>query len=267
MALIKTPEEIQALKEGGILLSKTLRSIRKACVAGVSTKSLDDLAQKLIAEAGGTPSFLNYRISPKDPGYPAAVCTSINDEVVHGIPKADRILKDGDIIGLDIGMWYKNVCTDMATTVMIGNVSPKVAGLVAATRESLVRGIATIKNGSLISDIGGAIEDFIKPKGYGIVKEMVGHGVGHAVHEDPVIEHYRDPHARRVVCKTGMVLAVEPMINLGDWRIYQKDDGWTIATRDGSVSAHFEVTVVVTDDGYELVTPWPDEEVGKSMSR
>jgi len=259
MSLIKTPEEIQALKEGGILLSQTLRAVRAACVAGVSTKSLDDLAQKLIVESGGTPSFLNYRNSPRDPGYPAALCVSINEEVVHGIPREDRILKDGDIVGLDIGMWYKNLATDMATTVIIGSVPAKVEALVKDTRESLVRGIATIKNGSLISDIAAAVEDFLKPKGYGIVRDLVGHGVGHGVHEDPAIPNYRDTRAPRIVCKTGMVLAIEPMITLGGWKVKQKSDGWTIVTVDKSPSAHFEVTIAVTDDGFDLITPWPDE--------
>lgn len=257
--MIKTPEEIKGLKEGGVILSRILRQVRSACVAGTNAKALDELAQKLMKEAGATPSFLGYRISPSDPGYPAALCVSINDEVVHGIPMPDRILKEGDIVGLDIGMWYKNLCTDMATTVMVGEVDPHVRQLVADTRECLEIGIATIKSGSLISDIGDAIEAFIGPKGYGIVRDLAGHGVGHAVHEDPVIPNYHERHYPKVVCKTGMVLAVEPMINLGTHRVKQQDDEWTIVTMDGSPSAHFEVTVAVTDDGYDLITPWPDE--------
>lgn len=259
MAMIKTPEEIAILKEGGAKLSDILRQVRSACRAGVSTKSLDDLAQKLIKEAGATPSFLNYRISPSDPGYPAALCTSINQEVVHGIPMPDRILKNGDIIGLDIGMWYQGLCTDMATTVMIGEVDPNIRQLVEDTRRSLEIGIATIKNGSLISDIGDAIEAFIEPKGYGIVRDLAGHGVGHSVHEDPMIPNYHEPHLPKIVCKTGMVLAIEPMINLGSYKVRQLNDGWTIATSDKKPSAHFEVTVAVTDGGYDLITPWPDQ--------
>jgi methionyl aminopeptidase len=260
MSMIKTPKEITSLKEGGVILSNILRVLRAECVAGVSTKALDEIAQQRMKEAGAKPSFLGYRISPQDPAYPAALCTSVNNEVVHGIPMPDRILKEGDIIGLDIGMWYEDVCTDMATTVMIGEVDPHIRQLVVDTRESLEIAIATIKNGSLISDIGDAIEAFIGPKGYGIVRDLAGHGVGHAVHEDPVIPHYHEPHFPRVVCRTGMVLAVEPMINLGTYRVKQKNDGWTIVTADGSPSAHFEVTIAVTDDGYDLITPWPDEE-------
>lgn len=259
MALIKTPEEIEKLKEGGKILSATLKELREKCVPGVTTKELDSLAQECFKEAGGKPAFLGYKISSSDPGYPGAVCISINDEVVHGIPSDDRVIKDGDIVGMDVGLWYKDLCTDMATTVMVGNVDPKTVELVRATREGLVRGLDTIHEGALVGDIGTAIEAFIKPKGYGIVRDLVGHGVGHSVHEEPPIPHFRDPRSPRVELKTGMILAVEPMINLGDWHVNQQDDGWTIVTRDGSPSAHFEVTVVVTEKGYDLITPWPDE--------
>jgi len=258
MSLIKTPEEIEKLKEGGKILSSVLRELREKCVPGVSTKELDELAQQRFREAGGKPSFLGYKISSSDPGYPAAVCISINDEVVHGIPSEDRLVKDGDIVSMDIGLWYKDLCTDMATTVVVGNVDPNIADLVRATREGLVKGLETIHKGGMLGDIGAAIEDFIKPKGYGIVRDLVGHGVGHAVHEEPPIPNFRDPRSPRVELKAGMVLAIEPMVNLGGWQVDQLDDGWTIVTRDGSPSAHFEVTVAVTKDGYDLITPWPD---------
>jgi len=258
MSLIKSPEEIEKLKEGGKILSSVLRELREKCVPGVTTKDLDLLAQKRFEEAGGKPSFLGYKISPSDPGYPAAVCISINDEVVHGIPSEDRLVKDGDIVSMDIGLWYKDLCTDMATTVVVGNVDPNIADLVRATREGLVKGLETIHKGGMLGDIGAAIEDFIKPKGYGIVRDLVGHGVGHAVHEEPPIPNFRDPRSPRVELKAGMVLAIEPMVNLGGWQVDQLDDGWTIVTRDGSPSAHFEVTVAVTKDGYDLITPWPD---------
>ncbi len=260
MALIKKPEEIVILKKGGAILSSVLRQVRVACVAGITTKSLDDLAQKLIKESGGTPSFLNYRISPSDPGYPAALCVSLNDEVVHGIPSNDRVIENGDIVSLDIGMWLDGLCTDMATTVIVGSAPKNVQALVRDTREALVRGISTIRAGGTVGDIGDAIEDFIQPKGWGIVRDLVGHGVGHAVHGDPPIPNYRERSAHRIPLVSGMVIAVEPMIALHDWRVAQRDDGWTIVTRDGSPSAHFEVTVAVTDDGVDLITPFPDEE-------
>lgn len=258
MSLIKTSEEIQTLKEGGEILSSTLRELREKCVPGVTTKELDALAQQRFREAGGKPSFLGYKISPMDPGFPAAVCISINEEVVHGIPSVDRTVQDGDIVSMDMGLWYEDLCTDMATTVMVGDVDPNVVDLVRSTREALVRGISAVRAGGFVSDIGAAIEAYIAPKGYGIVRDLVGHGVGHAVHEDPAIPNYDEPNAPRIMLKEDMVIAIEPMIGLGDWHIQQLDDGWTIVTADGSPSAHFEVTVVVTKDGYDLITPWPD---------
>jgi methionyl aminopeptidase len=258
MSLIKTPSEIKLLKEGGELLSTILRQIRGACVAGVTTEELDVLARKLFKEAGAKSSFLDYRISPNDPPYPGALCVSINEEVVHGLPLPPRVIRDGDVVSLDIGMWYKNLATDMATTVPVGKVDRKSRRLVQDTRESLVRALEVVRAGAWVSDIGAAIEDYLKPKGYGIVKDLVGHGVGHAVHEDPSIPNYREPRAPRIKLQSGMVIAIEPMITLGTWKVKMKDDGWTIVTEDGSTAAHFEVTIAVTDKGYELMTPWPD---------
>jgi methionyl aminopeptidase len=258
MALIKTPEEIEKLREGGAILSRTLREIREACVPGASTQALDQIARDRFAEAGAEPSFLGYRIGGEGSPFPGAVCISINDEVVHGLPIPDRTINDGDVVGLDIGCWYKGLCTDMATTVMVGHVDEKTKALVRDTREALTVALSVVRAGAFIHEIGNAIEDLIKPKGYGIVRDLVGHGVGHAVHEEPQIPHYRERRAPQIKMQEGMVLAIEPMITLGDWRVYLKDDEWGIATQDGSTAAHFEVTVAVTQDGYELITPWPD---------
>lgn len=258
MSLIKQPQEIEALKEGGAILSRVLREIREACAVGVTTEELDALARQRFDEAGAKPSFLGYRITPKDPAYPGALCVSINDEVVHGLAIPPRSLKEGDVVGLDIGMWYKDLCTDMATTVIAGETDEKTHELVADTRESLVRALSTIRAGAWVGDIGAAVEDYLKPKGYGIVKDLVGHGVGHAVHEEPSIPNYREPRAPKVKLQAGMVLAIEPMVTLGTWKVKMKPDGWTIVTADGSTAAHFEVTVAVTEKGYELITPWPD---------
>jgi len=258
MSLIKTPEEIAKLREGGLLLSNTLREIAQACKAGVTTEELDAIARKRFKEAGGEPSFLNYKIDDDAPGFPGALCVSINDEVVHGLPIPARTIKNGDVVSLDIGVWYKGLCTDMATTVIVGETDEKTKALVRDTREALVRGLSVIRAGKFVHDIGNAIEDYLKPKKYGIVKDLVGHGVGHAVHEDPQIPNYREPRAPRVKLQEGMVLAIEPMVTLGGWKVYLKDDQWTIATQDHSTCAHFEVTVAVTKDGFELITPWPD---------
>ncbi len=260
MSMIKNPVEIEVLREGGALLSRTLAEIREACVAGASTKALDAIARKRFAEAGAEPSFLGYRIGPEDPPYPGALCVSINEEVVHGLAIPERILKNGDVVGLDIGVWYKGLATDMATTVVIGDVDERVRELVEVTRESLVKALSVVKAGNWISDVGAAIEDFVKPHKFGIVKDLVGHGVGHAVHEDPQIPNYREPRAPKIKMQKGMVLAIEPMITMGTWKVRMKDDGWTIVTADNGVSAHFEVTVAVTDVGCELLTPWPDEQ-------
>jgi methionyl aminopeptidase len=258
MSMIKTLEEIAKLREGGVLLSNTLREIAKACVAGVTSEELDAIARKRFAEAGGTPSFLNYKIDEAGPGFPGALCVSINDEVVHGIPIPARTIKKGDVVSLDIGVWYKGLATDMATTVIVGETDEKTRELVRDTRESLVRGLSVIKAGRFVHDIGNAIEDFLKPKKYGIVRDLVGHGVGHAVHEEPQVPNYREPRAPKIKLQEGMVLAIEPMVTLGTWKVYIKDDQWTIATQDGSTCAHFEVTVAVTKDGFDLITPWPD---------
>lgn len=258
MSMIKTADEIAALKRGGVVLSNTLREIRAACVEGASTAALDAIAHARFQEAGGKPSFLGYRMGGRGPAFPGAVCISINEEVVHGLPIPDRIVKDGDIVSLDIGVWIEGLATDMATTVIVGDTDEKTRMLVKDTRASLAAGIEAIKPGAWVHDISGAIEDVLKPKGYGIIKDLVGHGVGHAVHEEPSIPNFRDPREARVKLQPGMVLAIEPMVSLGTWKVDVKDDGWTIVTKDRSTCAHFELTVVVTETGYELVTPWPD---------
>lgn len=257
--MVKTPQEIEAMKRGGAILSSILRELREKCVAGVGTAELDAIARQRMQEAGGKPSFLGYQIEADIPPFPGAVCISINEEVVHGLPVPNRIIQNGDIVGLDIGMWYEGLATDMATTVIVGGThDPRKVALVHDTREALVRGLGALKAGGWVHDVGVAVEDFIKPKGYGIVKDLVGHGVGHAVHEEPNVPNYRDTWLPRQRLLEGMVLALEPMITLGTWKVRQKRDGWTIVTNDGSPCAHFEVTAVVTKDGYELVTPWPD---------
>ena len=169
-----------------------------------------------------------------------------------------RTIKVGDIVGLDIGMWYEGLATDMATTVMVGEVAEPTQKLVAATRASLERALSVVRAGRFIHDVSNSIDDFLTPQGYGIVRDLVGHGVGHAVHEEPAVPHFRDRYAPRVKMQEGMVLAIEPMVTLGTWKVRTKRDGWTVVTADGKPAAHFELTIVVTKDGYELITPWPD---------
>jgi len=259
MSLIKTPEEIAKLRRGGAILTRALQASMKVCVAGATTEEIDTAARESMVAEGAKPSFLGYRIDPSDPAFPSTLCISINEEIVHGPAMPARVIKDGDIVGLDIGCWYEGLCTDMATTVIVGNVPDKVRKLVEDTRESLVKGIEAIKEGGTTFDVGVAVEEYLKPNKYGIVKDLVGHGVGHAVHEEPQIPNYREPRAPKVKFRENMVVAIEPMVSLGDWQVKMKDDGWTIVTKDGSLAAHFEVTVAVTKDGYELLTPWPDQ--------
>lgn len=258
MSLLKTPQEIEQLKAGGVILSEILRELRSKCVAGAATAELDRLAIQRMEEHGGKPSFIGYKPSRDMTPFPGAVCISINEEVVHGLPVPSRTIKAGDIVGLDIGMWRDSLATDMATTVIVGEVPDAVRALVRETRAALELALSVVRAGKWIHDIGNVIDDYLTPKGYGIVKDLVGHGVGHAVHEEPAIPHFRDRFAPRVKMQEGMVLAIEPMVTLGTWKVRTKRDGWTIVTADNKPAAHFELTIVVTKTGYELVTPWPD---------
>lgn len=258
MITIKTPEEIEKMKRGGKILSEVLSRVAKACVAGASTEELDRIATEGIESAGGKPSFLHYQISPDDPQYPSTVCISINDEVVHGLATPNRVIKDGDLVGLDIGMWFEGLATDMAATVCVGNVSSEARELSTATRESLKRALSVVKDGAWVHEIGKTIEEYLKPMKYGIIKDLCGHGVGHSVHEDPQIPNYHERRAKPVKLKAGMCIAIEPMITAGDWRVKQKDDGWTFITADSSLAAHWEVTIAVTKSGFEMITPWPE---------
>jgi methionyl aminopeptidase len=257
MIKLKSAEDIEKMKRGGIILSGILSLLAKKCVAGANTEDLDKLAQEEMAKNGGKPSFLHYQIHSSDPPYPSAVCISINDEVVHGPAVPNRVIKDGDVVKMDIGMWYEGMATDMACTVLVGNVSDTARELSTETRRALEIALQTIKDGSWVHDIGKAIQNYLEPKGFGIIRDLVGHGVGYGVHEDPQIPHFHDKRQAPVKLKAGMCIAIEPMVALGDWQVTQKNDGWTIVTVDGSLAAHWEVTVAVTKDGYELITPWP----------
>ena len=255
---IYTKQEIADLCEGGKLLSAILSELVTMVKPGAVAFDLDAYAQKRMAEVGGVPSFLNYRTSPRDPAFPSAVCISVNDEVVHGIAN-QRVFNDGDLVKLDIGMRYKNLCTDMAVSVPCGNVSPAALALARATRESLVMAIAKCNIGNWVSDIGKTVDKFIKRQGYTTVKDLTGHGVGHKVHEDPIVPNYFEPGYAPVKLVDGLVIAIEPMINLGGDRVkVSKRDGWTVSTYDGSLSAHFEATIAITTDGPIVVTPIPE---------
>ncbi|MEK7073458.1 MAG: type I methionyl aminopeptidase [Patescibacteria group bacterium] len=255
--MIKTAEEISVLREGGALLSRALAAAVAAVRPGVTTSELDQIATRVIREGGGEPSFLGYKTHTKDLPFPTTLCTSINHEVVHAPAVPARVLVDGDIIGLDIGARYRGFCTDMAVTVAVGDVGKDLRTLMQVTHESLLRGLEQVKPGNMISDIGKAVQTHVEKYGYGVVRDLVGHGVGRGVHEDPRIPNYFDPFLKPVRIVPGMVLCIEPMITLGDYAVDTSPDDWTIVTVDGSPAAHFEVTVVVTETGNDIITPLP----------
>lgn len=246
MINIKSNREIELLKIAGSIVYETHQYLKPFIKEGITTKELDTLAEDFIRSKGAIPSCKGYQ------GFPATLCTSINEEVVHGIP-SNRKLKNGDIISIDICACYKGYHGDSAWTYRVGNVSEDIEHLLKGTEEALYAGLSMIKPGNRIGDISNAVERVAKKYNLGIVRELVGHGVGHNLHEQPDIPNYGKANCGPVI-KEGMVFAVEPMLNLGTADIYMLDDGWTIETDDGRPSAHFEHTVVVTKDGYQILT-------------
>jgi methionyl aminopeptidase len=260
MIIIKTKKEIEIIREGGKKLAVILKKIGKLIKPGVSTGILEELACELIKEAGGRPSFKGYKTMLDSKAYPTALCTSINDEVVHAPAKPARILNPGDIIGIDIGMEYpygqdlRGYYTDMAFTFPVGKISDRTAKLLKVTKRSLDTAIKQVRPGASLNNIGRAVQSIAEKEGFAVVRDLVGHGVGMAVHEEPQIPNYDIGEIDNVILKPGMVLAIEPMVNAGGYRIKNSRDGFTILTADGSLSAHFEHTVAVTEKGYEILT-------------
>ncbi len=254
MITIKKKEEIEILKEGGKRHAFILKEIAKAALPGVSTAALNDLAEKLITEKGDTPAFLHYKPYGAKRPYPASLCVSVNDEIVHGIPnEGPKILKDGDIVSLDLGLKHGGLITDMAITVAVGKISKDAEKLLKVTEEALYAGIKAAKLGSTVGDVGFAIESVINPHGFGIVRELAGHGVGYKVHEDPYVPNFgKKGEGEKLM--SGMVIAIEPMVNLGGDEITLDDDGYTYRTKDGSLSAHFEHTILITEGDAEIIT-------------
>ena len=246
MISIKSEYELSLLKEAGHIVYLTHQYLKPYIKPGITTKELDKLAEDFIRSKGATPSFLNYN------GFPGSICTSINNEVVHGIP-SKRKLRNGDIISIDIGACYKGYHGDSAWSYRVGTISKEKEYLLKHTEESLYVGLNEIKPGARIGDIGAAIEEYAKKQHLGVVKELVGHGVGSHLHEDPEVPNYGKRNTGPIL-KEGMVIAVEPMLNLGTAEVFILDDDWTIITGDDKPSAHFEHTVAVTKDGYKILT-------------
>lgn len=228
------------MKEAGRILAITHEEIRKIIKPGISTYDIDKLGEEVIRSYGCVPSFLNYN------GYPASICTSVNDEVVHGIPSKDRILQEGDIISLDAGVIYKGYHSDSARTYPVGRVSEKAERLMKVTKESFFEGLKMCRDGNHVNDISKAVFDYITARGYSAVRDLVGHGVGASLHEAPEVPNFTRPR-KGPKLKAGMTIAVEPMINIGTYEVEWLDDDWTVVTADGEFSAHYENTILITE--------------------
>lgn len=244
---IKSAREIDLMREAGKILAKVHDELGQAIRPGISTLDIDTLGEKLIRGYGCVPNFLNYN------GYPASICVSVNDEVVHGIPTADHILQEGDIVSLDAGLIYKGYHSDAARTYGVGTISAEAQKLITETKNSFFEGIKLAKSGNHLYDISNAIDKYISQFGYGIVRDLVGHGIGTNLHEDPQIPNFAQ-RRRGIKLQTGMTLAIEPMINMGGYDVAWLDDDWTVVTEDGSLSAHYENTVLITDGEPEILT-------------
>jgi methionyl aminopeptidase len=256
MIIIKTPEEIEIIREGGRRLATVLHQVKEKIAPGISTKDLDIYAEKLIRDMGDAPAFLGYRPEGARIPFPATLCVSVNDEVVHGIPNKNKILKEGDIVSIDLGVKHKGLFTDMAMTVPVGKAKKEDLALVDATLGALHAGIEAARAGNRVGDISAAIEGYAraqKGQKYGIVEVLAGHGVGHKIHEDPFVPNFGKAGIGEKL-KPGMVLALEPMLNLGTKNVTLDDDEYTFRTADGKRSAHFEHTILITDGEPEILT-------------
>lgn len=243
---IKSPKEMEAMRRAGEIVGQTLLVLQEAVRPGLKTRDLDAIASREIRRRGGKPAFKGYR------GFPATVCASINDEIVHGIP-GDRVTKEGDLVKLDLGAVFDGFIGDAAITVGVGEISGEAQKLIEVTRQCLNEGIKAAREGARVGDIGAAVQSFAESRGYSVVREYVGHGVGRFLHEEPQIPNYGPP-GRGPVLRQGMALAIEPMVNIGGWRTRLLDDQWTVVTADGSLSAHFEHTIAITDGEAEVLT-------------
>lgn len=240
MIKIKSAHEIELMREAGAIAQLALTKCGEAVVPGVTSKELDDIARKVIRESGATPSFLGYG------GFPAAICCSVNDIVIHGIPSGKKI-KEGDIVSIDVGAIYKGYHGDNANTFTCGNVSGAAQKLIDVTRQSFYEGIKFAVPGNRVSDISRAIDEYVTRFGYSLVRDYVGHGIGTDMHEAPEVPNYYDPKNKGARLVAGMALAIEPMVNQKLCEVYVLDDGWTVKTRDGGLSAHYENTIIITD--------------------
>jgi methionyl aminopeptidase len=245
--VLKSEREIVLMRRGGHILADVIDMLRERVKPGMSTLEVDEEVEAFIRERGATPAFKGYR------GFPATVCISINEEVVHGIPSAHRRMKEGDIVGFDLGCIVEGYFADCAVTLPLGDIPPRVQELLDVTRDSLEQAIAECRPGRRLSDVSHAVQRHVEPHGFGVVRTFVGHGIGRALHEEPQVPNFGEP-GRGPQLKPGMVLAIEPMVTLGSYDVTILEDGWTAVTKDGSLAAHFEHTVAVTEEGPEVLT-------------
>jgi len=246
MIIYKTEAEIAAMRRSGQIVAKILAELKAMVKSGVSTKMLDEYAEAKLREMGAVSAFKGYR------GYPAALCTSVNEEIIHGIPSL-RVLKDGDIISLDFGVLFDGFYGDAAVTIPVGEVSLKAKQLIAAAETAFYKGIEQMKKGNRISDISHAVQTYVESRGFSVIRSFVGHGIGHALHEEPQVPNFGLP-GRGPKIREGLTLAIEPMISAGGWQEEIREDGWTAVTKDRSLSAHFEHTIALTTRGVEILS-------------
>lgn len=244
---VKSAKEIELMRRAGRLLEDVYEEMGKIIRPGISTMEINECGEKAIRRRGCIPNFLHYG------GFPASICVSVNDEVVHGIPRRDRILQEGDIVSLDAGLIYKGYHSDAARTYAVGTISPELKQLMDVTKQSFFEGLKYAKAGNHLYDISAAIDDYVSQFGYGIVQDLVGHGIGTSLHEDPQVPNFRQKK-RGMKLVPGMTLAIEPMINMGTWEVIWEEDEWTVVTKDHKPSAHYENTVLITDGEPELLT-------------
>lgn len=243
---IKSAQEIETMREAGRVVAATIEVLMASIEPGMKTRDLDAIASREIKRLGALPAFKGYR------GFPGTICVSLNQEIVHGIP-GDRVIKAGDLVSMDVGAVVSGYFSDSAVTVGVGEVTEEVERLIEATRVSLDMGIEQATVGNRVGDIGAAVQRYAEAQGYGVVREYVGHGVGRALHEEPSIPNYGDPN-KGPLLRAGMVIAIEPMLNLGTWQTKAMDDGWTVETADGKLSAHYEHTLAITEEGPQVLT-------------
>ena len=252
MVYTRSREEIERIRAAAQIVAMTLREVGRAVRPGVTTAELDQLAESFIRDHGGRPAFKGYR------GFPASICPSVNEEVVHGLP-GPRELREGDLVGVDVGVELQGFYGDAALTFPVGTVSDEAVKLLQVTRESLMLGIAQARAGNRVGDISHAVQSYVERNGFSVVKALVGHGIGREMHEEPAVPNFGPP-GRGPRLMAGLVLAIEPMVNVGGHEVVTRSDGWTVATKDGSLSAHFEHTVAVGADGPEILSVLPDAE-------